>query len=208
MTALPSRAPQHHPSTETLTAYAAGTLRAGFDLVAAAHVRQCADCQAEVAALETVGGVMLAEAAPAPLDKDALARTLARLDGPSPLLPAPSLDDILRGAKRRWVAPGIWVAQVDTPHAAEDRVYLLSAGPGMTTARHTHSGSEFTLVLSGALADGDVVYYAGDFTERDASDTHHPKAHGDAPCVCLFATQGRLSAKGWLGRVAFALAGV
>jgi putative transcriptional regulator len=206
--ALPSDHPQHHPTPETLTALAAGTLRAGFDLVAAAHVRNCAECRAQVAAFEQVGGALLAETPPAPVDKDALTRTLSQLDAPPPQLPARSLEDILAGAKRRWVAPGIWVAKVDTPHAPDDRIYLLSAAPGMATAKHSHSGSEFTLVLSGALSDGEAVYRAGDFTERDASDTHHPKAHGDAPCVCLFATHGRLSAAGWIGRIAFALADV
>ena len=28
---------------------------------------------------------------------------------------------------------GVWVAAVDTPHADEDRVYLLSVAPGMPT---------------------------------------------------------------------------
>lgn len=208
MIALPSTTPHHHPSIETLTVFAAGALRAGFDLVTAAHVRGCTQCQAQVATFEAVGGALLTETAPTTLDENALARTMARLDAPEAPAPAQSIEALLAAAQRRWVAPGIWVAQVDTPHADEDRVYLLSAAPGMATAQHTHSGPEFTLVLSGALADGEVVYRAGDFTERDASDTHHPKAHGDTPCVCLFATQGRLAAKGWIGRLAFALADV
>lgn len=208
MISLPSTTPQHHPSVETLTAFAAGTLRAGFDLVVAAHVHNCVECQAQVAAFEAVGGALLAETSPASVGETALASTLARLDTPDAPVRPQSIDALLNGAKRRWVAPGIWVAQVDTPHAVEDRVYLLSAAPGMATARHTHGGPEFTLVLSGELADADVIYRAGDFTERDASDTHHPKGHGDAPCVCLFATQGRLAATGWIGRLAFALADV
>jgi putative transcriptional regulator len=208
VTLLPVSQPHHHPTPETLTAFAAGTLRAGFDLVAAAHVRQCAECQAQLVALEHVGGALLAETTPAALDDDALTRTLARLDAPHAHAPVRTIEAMLAAAKRRWVAPGIWVAQVDTPHAPDDRVYLLSAAPGMATAKHSHSGAEFTLVLSGALSDGDVVYRAGDFTERDESHTHHPNAHGDVPCVCLFATQGRLAAAGWLGRLAFALANV
>lgn len=209
MISLPSTQPEHHPSTETLAAFAAGTLRAGFDLVAAAHVRGCMHCRTQVAAFESVGGALLAEATPAAVAEDALERTIALLDAPpAQHPPARSIEDLLRTAKRRWVAPGIWVAQVDTPRAADDRVYLLSAAPGMATARHSHSGPEFTLVLAGALSDNGVVYRAGDFTERDASHTHHPKAHGAEPCICLFATQGRLAAAGWIGRLAFALADV
>jgi putative transcriptional regulator len=106
------------------------------------------------------------------------------------------------------VAPGVWVAKIDTPHAAEDRVYMLSAAPGVATARHGHSGAEFTQVLSGVLRDGEIVYRGGDFSECIEADTHHPKTEGDAPCICLFATSGRLRAKGILGRMAFALADV
>jgi putative transcriptional regulator len=102
----------------------------------------------------------------------------------------------------------VWVAKIDTPHAHEDRVYLLSAAPGAVTARHSHAGLEYTQVLSGALRDDGVIYRAGDFTERDADHVHRPDAIGDEPCVCLFATQGRLTPTGLLGRVAFMLADV
>jgi putative transcriptional regulator len=73
---------------------------------------------------------------------------------------------------------------------------------------HSHSGLEFTHVISGALIDDGIVYRAGDFTERDTEHLHRPLAHGDEPCVCLFATQGRLVASGLLGRLAFAFANV
>lgn len=200
-------APQHHPSLETLTAFAAGTQRAGFDVVTAAHVNGCAACRAQVAALECLGGAALTDAQPAALDSSALARALARLDAPEPAPePVRTIDDLLRSAKRRWVAPGVWVAKVDTPHAPEDRVYLLGAAPGAVTAKHGHHGLEFTQVLSGALLDGEVMYRAGDFTERDSSHEHRPSAYGDEPCVCLFATHGRLAPAGLLGRIAFALA--
>jgi putative transcriptional regulator len=200
--------PAHHPSLETLTAYVAGALRPGFDLVVAAHVRGCAVCRAEVRALESVGGAMLAEAPELRLDRSALERTMARLDEPAPAAPARTLDDLLSSAKRRWVAPGVWVAKVHTPHAKGDRVYMLRAAPGVATARHAHDGAEFTQVLHGALEDDGIVYRAGDFTEREGAHTHHPRAHGDEPCICLFATEGRLAAAGMIGRLAFAWADV
>ena len=50
---------------------------------------------------------------------------------------------------KKWIAPGVWVAAVDTPHAPENRVYLLHVGPGCPTARHAHSGAEFCTVLKG-----------------------------------------------------------
>ncbi|MET0183140.1 MAG: cupin domain-containing protein [Caulobacterales bacterium] len=202
-------APQHHPSVETLTAFAAGTQRAGFDFVTAAHVNMCAQCQRHVAALEYVGGAGIAEGAAVEVDAHSLSHALNRLDIP-PKAPQPaySIEDILRKAKRRWVAPGIWVAKVETPHATEDRVYMLGAAPGAVTAKHTHEGPEFTHILSGALQDDGVIYRAGDFSERGSDHMHRPSAYGDEPCICLFATNGPLKAQDFISRLAFMVAGV
>lgn len=204
--------PAHHPSPETLASYAAGTMRAGFEVVVAAHMDACIQCRNELARLERLGGHLISGIDPAALKENALAQTLARLEeAPSP--PPPSteergLDRLLTDAKRRWVAPGVWTAKVDTPHDKADRVFMLRVAPGATTARHSHSGVEFTQVMTGALEDGDVIYRAGDFVELDADHTHHPKVHGDEPCICLFATEGRLVPTSIVGRIAFAIANV
>lgn len=204
-----TRSPQHHPSLETLTAFAAGTQRPGFDLVTAAHVYSCPECQERTAALECVGGALLAAGESAALAPDALVSSLRRLDSPAPpAAPIRSINDVLNSAKRRWVAPGVWVAKIDTPHAAEDRVYMLGAAPGAITAKHGHAGAEYTQVLKGALSENGIIYRAGDFSERDQSHIHKPGTIGDEPCICLFATQGRLEPQSFFGRIAFALAGV
>jgi putative transcriptional regulator len=182
-------------------------MRAGFDFVAAVHVRGCEACRAEVAWLETIGGALMEETEA--MDAGALQAVLTRL-GEKPPAPeaALTLEDIIRRARRRWVAPGVWTAKIDTPHGPDDRVYLLSVAPGVEAALHTHRGAEFTQVISGALEDEGDIFSAGDFSERDASVTHRPKVLGQAPCLCLFATEGRLLPKDWVGRVAFAIADV
>lgn len=200
---------KHHPAPETLAAFAAGTMRAGFDFVTAVHVRGCAACSSEVARLEALGGVMFDAVESAAMGEEALARMMARIEAPTAAAAAPrTMKELLRVGKRRWVAPGVWTAKVDTPHAKEDRVYLLSVAPGVEAALHTHRGAEFTQVLSGALVDEADVLSAGDFSERDQAHVHRPKVLGDAPCVCLFATQGRLAPKDLIGRIAFAIADV
>jgi putative transcriptional regulator len=109
---------------------------------------------------------------------------------------------------KKWVAPGVWVAAVDTPHAPENRVYLLSVAPGMPTARHEHSGAEFCTVLTGAYRDELGVFAAGDFAAAYGEFNHQPVVEGDETCVCLFATEGRLKPQGLLGRLAFGFADV
>ena len=207
----PAAAPKHHPGIETLAEYSAGQMRAGFDVVVAAHLRGCAQCRDEVTRLEAVGGGLLASIAPAPLHDNALAATLARLDDPvPPSVPARNLDQLLAGARRRWIAPGIWIAPIDTPHDADDRVFLLRVGAGKATAPHHHGGAELTQVLVGALSDDGVIYRAGDMVELNLGENkvHHPQVAGNEACICLFATQGLLKPTTLVGRIAFALAGV
>lgn len=204
----PSSPPTYHPSQDVLTAYAAGTLRAGFDFVVAVHIRNCPVCAAEVREVETVGGVILSELHETDMSREAMTRTLARLSQPPNEAQPASIDELLASARKRWVAPRIWAARIDTPHAAEDRVFLLGAPAGVAPAHHGHLGAEFAQVLKGEFSDNGRVYRAGDFCEANAHEDHNPRVGTSGQCVCLFATQGRLTPRGILGRIAFRLAGI
>ena len=133
------------------------------------------------------------------------------MDEPAPP-PAPvdnrPLVDRLTLKPKRWIAPGVWVAAVDTPHAAENRVYLLNVGPGCPTARHEHTGAEFCTVLKGAYRDELGVFSAGDFAAAYGDFNHQPMVEGKEDCLCLFATEGRLKASDLMGRIAFRYANV
>jgi putative transcriptional regulator len=202
--------PRHHPSPDILGAYAAGTLAPGFGLVVGAHVETCAACRKNVAAYEAASGAALEALPQEAVANDALASVMARLEAPEKARAADTrpLLERLPLKPRRWVAPGVWVAAVDTPHALEDRVYLLSVAPGMPTARHEHSGAEFCTVLQGAYRDEVGVFRAGDFAAAEHDLNHQPVVEGDEPCVCLFATEGRLKPQGLIGKLAFAFADV
>jgi putative transcriptional regulator len=203
--------PRHHPSLEILTAYAAGALEPGFGLVVGAHVEACAACRAHVAGLEAASGAAFQDLPVADVAADALQRVMARVEAPAaakPLADNRPLLERLPLKPRRWVAPGVWVAAVATPHAPQNRVYVLSVGPGMPTARHEHSGAEYCTVLKGAYRDELGVFAAGDFAAVEGNLNHQPVVQGDETCVCLFATEGRLKPQGLIGRLAFALADV
>ncbi len=203
--------PRHHPSADVLAAYVTGALEPGFGLVVGAHVELCAHCRAQAGALEAASGEALAKLAAADVGADALEKVMARLDEAPHAAPKPDPRPLLERLPlkpRKWVAPGVWVAAVDTPHAPENRVYLLSVGPGMPTARHEHTGAEFCTVLTGAYRDELGVFSAGDFAAAEGDFNHQPRVEGDEPCICLFATEGRLKPQGLIGRLAFALADV
>lgn len=202
--------PVHHPSDDILTAYTAGALEPGFGLVVGAHVEVCAHCRARVGAFEAAAGAALGKLADDEVSPDALAKVMARVERNEPAPKADSRPFLERLSlkRKRWVAPGVWVAGVDTPHASQNRVYLLSVGPGGLTARHQHSGAEFCTVLTGAYRDELGLFAAGDFAAAEGDLNHQPVVQGDEACVCLFATEGRLKPQGLLGRLAFAYADV
>lgn len=203
--------PQHHPSDDVLTAYVAGALEPGFGLVVGAHVEVCAHCRARVGAFEAASGAALEALAQESVGDDALSNVLARLDAAPEREAKPdtrSFIERLSLKPKKWVAPGVWVAGVNTPHAPQNRVYLLSVASGGLTARHEHSGAEFCTVLSGAYRDELGLFAAGDFAAAESDLNHQPIVQGDEACVCLFATEGRLKPQGLLGRLAFAYADV
>lgn len=202
--------PRHHPSDEILTAYAAGALEPGFGLVVGAHLDVCARCRSRVGAFEAASGAALSDLAEVDVRADSLTNVMSRLGDQAPRTKADTRPFVERLSlkKKRWVAPGVWVAGVDTPHAPENRVYLLSVAAGGLTARHEHSGAEFCTVLKGAYRDELGLFAAGDFAATDGDLNHQPVVEGDEACVCLFATEGRLRPQGLLGRLAFAYADV
>lgn len=203
--------PRHHPSPDILAAYASGTLESGFGLVVGAHVEGCAACRARSRTFEAVSGAALAEVTPAAVNDDALSRVMARLDAPAPRHAKADMRPLLERLAlkpKKWVAPGVWVAAVDTPHASDNRVYLLSVAAGGLTARHEHEGREFCTVLKGAYRDELGVFAVGDFAAAEGELNHQPVVEGDEECICLFATEGRLRPQGFLARMVFAYANV
>lgn len=202
----------HHPSADILTAYASGAIEPGFGLVVGAHVEGCSHCRDQVRSFEAASGEALRGLEHAAMDGGALTAVMARLQQREAVA-ATKLDrrpllQRLPLKSKKWVAPGVWVAAVDTPHAPDNRVYVLSVAPGSPTARHEHSGAEYCTVLKGAYRDELGLFQAGDFAAADEDLNHQPVIQGDEHCVCLFATEGRLKPQGILGRMAFAYADV
>ncbi len=200
----------HHPSESVLTAYASGALADGPSLACAIHLDACAQCRAAVAAMEAVGGVLLDELSDAPLDAQALDLMLARIERPPPspvrrrAAPDPRAftNGLPRALKerrigpRRFVLPGMWVAQVRSNAPDRWRTYLLHAGQGQRLLEHDHRGPEMTVILSGAFRDALGVYRAGDFVEANAGGSHRPAVEGDEACLCLISAEGGVKVEG------------
>jgi putative transcriptional regulator len=202
---------RHHPSEATLMAQAAGSLPGLHARVLAVHLAACPRCRDELRGLEEVGGAVLATLPPAPLQPDALARTLARLDDAA--RPAPSRTPVvtlqaLATGRWWWLGRGIRLMPLARRDASGTRLDLLRVAAGIALPAHGHSGPEMACILQGGYADATGDYAAGDIAEGDAALDHKPVASPGPDCICLIATTGRLRAHTWLARIVQPLIGV
>ena len=66
--------------------------------------------------------------------------------------------------------------------------------------KHTHIGSEITVVLEGQFSDKDGTYKSGEFMVKDSSVEHQPLA-GIEGCICLAITDAPLKFTGTFGPI-------
>ncbi len=199
-----------HPTDETLADYAAGHLDEGRCMVIAAHVDVCAKCRRWEAHLRTLGGLLLADAEPAALSAGALQKALAMLatDGTAmqqELMPSETNQRFssrnYADGRWKWMGPGVRWQPISAPNDDSARVFLLKAAPGTRMPHHTHTGTELTLVLSGAFSHVGGRYGPGDLDEADGSIEHQPIVELGEDCICLVAMDGNLRLLGFVGRM-------
>lgn len=197
---------RHRPTDETLAAFAAGRLDSGLALVVASHIEVDRESRLRLHDFHAVQGALLDTAQPAAMTGTA-AETIerGRADVPAvknephePDMPA-VLAPYSLGA---WKPIGFRVAmrRVEVP-AAEARVFMLRAGPGVSLPAHKHTGFEWTTILSGAYEHEGGRFAAGDFDEADAEHEHTPRVDPVEGCTCIVAMTGTVLLQGWLGRL-------
>ncbi|WP_333815162.1 ChrR family anti-sigma-E factor [Tabrizicola sp.] len=204
---------RHHLSDQLLMAYAAGQLPEAFSLVVATHLSLCDDCRAQAGSFDAVGGALLEEAGETAMGEDALAQTLARIEGlpqgrsgapkPAGIFPAPLAAYVGGGPDAvRWrrVGGGVRQAILSTGGSATARLLYIPAGRAVPD--HGHQGMELTLVLQGAFADEDQSFARGDVEISDETVEHTPTVLAGQDCICLAATDAPLRFRGLIPRLA------
>ena len=208
--------PSHHPDESALLDYAAGTSSEAAGLMIASHLALCPACRADVARLEALGGAMLDNLAPTPMESANLGELMGRLDAldraparaPDERLPESAL--LLPQPLRRYVGDadalpwrklGRGVDEVELANAAGkgEHLRLLRIKAGAAVPRHTHHGNEMVMVLSGGFTDSSGHYLRGDLGMSDAKIDHTPVADADADCICLSFTDAPLRFTGTFG---------
>jgi putative transcriptional regulator len=215
----PHAGPVHHIHDDLLMDYAAGVCGEAEALIIASHLALCPECRVAVRDLERMGGAMLVEVEPAEMSAGSFAAVLGRIDGLAPE-PPPRRAPVTRPAEHgRIVVPeplrGYLGGDLDAVRwkpvirgldefalpTAGANTKLLRIRAGVTMPRHTHSGQELTLVLTGGFSDERGHFQRGDFTVNDSSVDHRPVADEDGDCICLAVVDKPLKLTGALGRL-------
>ena len=119
------------------------------------------------------------------------------VDLPAPLL-NPTADAVARTGWKR-LAPGIRCLELSLASQAEVELYRIE--PNCAVPRHTHDGSEFTLVVTGAFTDETGHFGPGDLSHKGPEDTHQPIADPGEVCYALAVREGDIKLTGFLGLV-------
>jgi putative transcriptional regulator len=190
------------PSDEILLQYASGSLDVGVRMLVDAHLERGPSTRGALASFERLSGALLATSPPARLRPDALDRTFAAIDrgdwddGASTGLAEPS-PTLAHGAWR-WAGPGARVARVAAP-GARAKIFLMRIARGRAMPEHGHLGREYTVVLQGAYRYESGLVSQGAFVEAGPEERHQPIVSDDGDCVCLFALEAPIAARGLAG---------
>jgi putative transcriptional regulator len=183
---------------------------------AALHARETIN----EAVVGSISGLFLEAQAPAAVGDDFGARILAQIDGLENdvsasraaavaagaglqellNLPQPLKDLALESAGRSgWAFSGTGVKSMALETGGKLKAKLLRIEPGHGAPNHDHTGTEYTLVVSGAFHDGTDRYGPGDLSVKSVGQIHHPIATDEGICFALAVEEGGVAFTGALG---------
>jgi putative transcriptional regulator len=172
----------------------------------AAHLEWCAECRAEVAKAESVGGNLLATLPQEKMSDYALIHIWNSIDN-TPRVEQPIKPDSRNGLPSvlstllpadlqeiKWNTLAFGIKQHKLPEidSGAGTIRLLQIEQGISIPHHTHMGTELTLILQGSYSDETGKYQCGDLSDADDSIKHSPIVDSEQPCICLIATDERL----------------
>lgn len=196
---------RHHPREETLMAFAAGTLTSALAAAVACHLPLCPCCRGQVRQMERIGGALLRQAGAEAVTAGRLDRLFtqshaisleARRAAAVPvgrdgggIMPRPLARHIgieMDEVPWKTMAPGVDQFKIKLERGGGD-LRLVRVQAGLKLLRHSHYGSELTLVLKGAYTDETGEYHVGDVADHDEDIEHRPHVTRDGECICIIA---------------------
>ena len=210
---------KHHPNTNILFEYAAGSLGLAQSIAVAAHLHFCPHCRQQVGAFEELGAaVMLNADDPEVSDElfDSIMQKVESEDSMPAAAPkqADQPHDSLRGlpsvvaqiigkkSNLQWkkLSKSLQIAPLKTgQHRCEVSLHKINAGGKVMS--HDHKGLEYTLVLKGSFSDENGVYHPGDFLLKQPGEEHRPYATANRDCLCLTVVEAPVKFTGIFSRL-------
>ena len=215
--------PRHHPHSDTILAYATGSVEESFSLLIAAHAERCHTCGRAIAEAESLAGSMLDALPSAAMSGNSFERLWEsaekqggtergsrrpHTESDLPTVLTHLLPDGLSGIQWVFWVPGIHQYRLKDVQSGAGSVRLLRIGPGVVIPEHIHAGSELTLILSGNYSDQTGHFGPGDLADLDDSVRHRPVVDSGQPCICLVATDQPLRFSKVLNRMMQPLLGI
>lgn len=115
-------------------------------------------------------------------------------------LPQPLRDLSLEAAGGQgWTFAGPGVRSMVISTGGKLPAKLLRIEPGYGAPNHDHTGTEYTLVVTGAFNDGTGRFGPGDLSIKRAGQIHHPVVEAGAVCFALSVEEGEVAFTGALG---------
>lgn len=214
--------PAQNAFSELYAAYAAGCLDPAFALMVETQGLLKPQIREGLAAGEMISGALLETAPAAQLSAGALDRALAAIDaleaeGAASVRAAHAageamsellaLPEPLRGlaldaaGATGWQTLGRGLKRMKLNASRDMETELYRISPGARIPRHTHAGSEYTLVVSGGFSDERGSYGPGDVAFNGPEDTHQPTGDAGEICYALAVRDGGLRFTGVFGIV-------
>ncbi|MEL6861381.1 MAG: ChrR family anti-sigma-E factor [Pseudomonadota bacterium] len=207
---------------EVYSSYAAGCLDPAFCLMIETQAAIRPDVGRAIARAESIAGIFFESEEKIALSEGAAAKAMAMIDayeaGERPTmkavheagealdevlaLPEPLRETVLQSLQtQKWqgLTQGIRRLNLDAGSMAEVELYRIE--PGCTVPRHSHKGSEFTLVVAGGFTDESGSFGPGDLSIKGPEDTHQPTGDDDGVCFALAIRDGGLKFTGVMGLV-------
>lgn len=207
---------------EIYSSYAAGCLDPAFCLLIETQAALRPDVSRAVVRAETIAGLFLESEEAAALSEGAATTALAMIDAYEArerlsatairqadegldeflALPEPLRETALQSFQvNNWqnLTQGIRRLKLDASSQAEIELYRIE--PGCMVPRHSHKGSEFTLVVAGGFSDESGSFGPGEISVKGPEDTHQPIGDMDGVCYALAVRDGGLRFTGVIGLV-------
>ena len=204
----------HHPTTDMLIEFSAGTLETATAICVSAHLHYCKCCRDEVARLNEVGSKLMSTSTPVSVDEGLFDKVMSKIDQTPPkTAPEPSpesvfndfpahVNKLINNAKKTpvWkrLSKSMEEAKLQTGQSKFE-VALHKICAGGVTPKHNHRGLEYTVVLKGSFSDEKSVYTVGDFIKRRPGDVHQPMGAKNGECICLSAQEAPIRLTSLLG---------